>query len=453
MRSSYLSPFPSCFAPPRSVHFHAPGVVALALLSVLRPRGLPDADPDWKREGEAMMPAALRQWPRCVRSTSVRLPNAFFCRRGQRRRRADGGCATPCRGRTRGGAENVSFEGIRCATFERRIYASGRKDDLGGAENSAWQPIVESGYNRPRAALAHDYFLRRSLVSRATTSMRCARRGSGATPSTSLECINDRSGHHRVRQGSADGFASARAACGRCRARACPDAELGAAERSHAAALMRVNHVGEVRRRSARAVHHVARARDSRHPAPGRRQETEHLAWTERRIAELGGRKSLPNPPWYGGRARPRLAAGASASAGNLGFWLRPSARSSSTSRAISTPAGRGSEALARDRRADEGGRGRARRDGAAPGCAMSCRHRRRGDEARRAGDDDARLPALSDSCPRPRREGSSSPPRSSVRLDQLDLVDHLGGLAEHDRGRAVFFPPTGCCALDPSRA
>ncbi|MDA0236399.1 MAG: hypothetical protein OSW71_16030, partial [Proteobacteria bacterium] len=25
-------------------------------------------------------------------------------------------------------------------------------------KNSAWQPIVESGYNRPRAALAHDYF-------------------------------------------------------------------------------------------------------------------------------------------------------------------------------------------------------------------------------------------------------------------------------------------------------
>ena len=59
----------------------------------------------------------------------------------------------------RGGAENVSFEGIRCATGERRIYASGRKDGTWSPlKNSAWQPIVDNGYNRPRAALAHDYF-------------------------------------------------------------------------------------------------------------------------------------------------------------------------------------------------------------------------------------------------------------------------------------------------------
>ena len=61
--------------------------------------------------------------------------------------------------RARGGAENVSFEGLRCATGERRIYASGRKDGTWvPLKNSAWQPIVDNGYNRPRAALAHDYF-------------------------------------------------------------------------------------------------------------------------------------------------------------------------------------------------------------------------------------------------------------------------------------------------------
>ena len=61
--------------------------------------------------------------------------------------------------RSSGGAENVSFEGIRCATGERRIYALGR---TGGqwspARQSEWTPIVDNAYNRPRAALAFDYF-------------------------------------------------------------------------------------------------------------------------------------------------------------------------------------------------------------------------------------------------------------------------------------------------------
>jgi len=69
-----------------------------------------------------------------------------------------------------------------------------------------------------------------------------------------------------------------------------PDAELGAAERSHAAALMRVNHVGEV---CAQALYQ-GQSIMSREPAirdtlrQAAQEETEHLAWTERRIAELG---------------------------------------------------------------------------------------------------------------------------------------------------------------------
>ncbi|MFZ1712359.1 MAG: 2-polyprenyl-3-methyl-6-methoxy-1,4-benzoquinone monooxygenase, partial [Nitrosomonas sp.] len=50
------------------------------------------------------------------------------------------------------------------------------------------------------------------------------------------------------------------------------------------------------------------------------REETEHLAWTERRIAELGGRKSLLNPVWYGGSFMLGLIAGALGDKWNLGF-------------------------------------------------------------------------------------------------------------------------------------
>ncbi|MCX7172199.1 MAG: demethoxyubiquinone hydroxylase family protein, partial [Proteobacteria bacterium] len=46
----------------------------------------------------------------------------------------------------------------------------------------------------------------------------------------------------------------------------------------------------------------------------------EHLAWTERRIAELGGRKSLLNPLWYGGALAIGVLAGKFGDAWNLGF-------------------------------------------------------------------------------------------------------------------------------------
>ena len=118
-----------------------------------------------------------------------------------------------------------------------------------------------------------------------------------------------------------------------------PDAELGETERSHAAALMRVNHVGEV---CAQALYQ-GQSIMSRDPAirdtlrQASQEETEHLAWTERRIAELGGRKSLLNPLWYGGALAIGMLGGASATAGTLASWPKPSVRSSITSRATST--------------------------------------------------------------------------------------------------------------------
>jgi ubiquinone biosynthesis monooxygenase Coq7 len=100
------------------------------------------------------------------------------------------------------------------------------------------------------------------------------------------------------------------------------DTELPAAERGLAAALMRVNHSGEI---CAQALYQgqALTARDS-----GARQaleqaaqeETEHLAWTERRIEELGGRKSLLNPLWYAGSFALGAAAGLLGDRWNLGF-------------------------------------------------------------------------------------------------------------------------------------
>lgn len=101
-----------------------------------------------------------------------------------------------------------------------------------------------------------------------------------------------------------------------------PEADLDTAERNHAAALMRIDHVGEV---CAQALYQgqalTCRDPDIREALQQAAwEETEHLNWTERRIAELGGRKSLLNPLWYGGSLAIGVVAGKLGDDWNLGF-------------------------------------------------------------------------------------------------------------------------------------
>jgi 3-demethoxyubiquinol 3-hydroxylase len=81
------------------------------------------------------------------------------------------------------------------------------------------------------------------------------------------------------------------------------EAELSEAERAHAAALMRVNHVGEV---CAQALYQgqgiTARSAKVREAmAQAAAEEEDHLAWSAERVRELDGRTSLLNPLWYAG--------------------------------------------------------------------------------------------------------------------------------------------------------
>ncbi|TDN67686.1 2-polyprenyl-3-methyl-6-methoxy-1,4-benzoquinone monooxygenase [Paraburkholderia sp. BL10I2N1] len=98
--------------------------------------------------------------------------------------------------------------------------------------------------------------------------------------------------------------------------------EMSPEERSHAAGLMRVNHVGEV---CAQALYQAQKL-TARSPAlkeafeHAAREEEDHLAWTARRLEALDSRPSLLNPLWYAGALAIGLAAGRCGDRVSLGF-------------------------------------------------------------------------------------------------------------------------------------
>lgn len=101
-----------------------------------------------------------------------------------------------------------------------------------------------------------------------------------------------------------------------------PEGEVSDAGRRETAALMRINHVGEV---CAQALYEgqllVARESRVKHLlARAAREETDHLAWTERRLEELGGRRSVLAPLFYAGSFTLGAAAGLLGDRWSLGF-------------------------------------------------------------------------------------------------------------------------------------
>lgn len=106
-----------------------------------------------------------------------------------------------------------------------------------------------------------------------------------------------------------------------------PDADtaeaiLSAAEKKHVSALMRINHTGEVCAQAlysgqALTAHDAATSSAMQQAA---HEETEHLAWCESRIHQLGGRTSVLNPLFYAGSFAIGAIAGALGDKWSLGF-------------------------------------------------------------------------------------------------------------------------------------
>lgn len=100
------------------------------------------------------------------------------------------------------------------------------------------------------------------------------------------------------------------------------ESDLTPEQRKHTAALMRINHAGEV---CAQALYHgqglVSRRLDVKekmqHAAI---EEGDHLAWCQTRLAELGSHTSYLNPCWYAGSFAIGLTAGLIGDKWSLGF-------------------------------------------------------------------------------------------------------------------------------------
>jgi ubiquinone biosynthesis monooxygenase Coq7 len=100
------------------------------------------------------------------------------------------------------------------------------------------------------------------------------------------------------------------------------DVDLTSEERALSGALMRVNHVGEVCAQALYQAQALTARSDSLREKmeQAAREETDHLAWTQQRLDELGARASWLNPLWYAGSFAIGLLAGRLGDRTSLGF-------------------------------------------------------------------------------------------------------------------------------------
>lgn len=100
------------------------------------------------------------------------------------------------------------------------------------------------------------------------------------------------------------------------------DSQLNEKQKKHSAALMRINHAGEI---CAQALYHgqgivsksAAVQEKMQHAA---KEEGEHLAWCKTRLDELGSHVSYLNPVWYVGSFCIGMIAGIAGDKWSLGF-------------------------------------------------------------------------------------------------------------------------------------
>jgi len=111
------------------------------------------------QEIEVQLPAAPKQETLLPFYVSAATENRFFIDGATLTVGSDGVVRYVLLVLTPQGARNVTYEGMRCLTRERRIYASGRQDgSWSKARKNEWVRIQDAYANRQHAALFLEYF-------------------------------------------------------------------------------------------------------------------------------------------------------------------------------------------------------------------------------------------------------------------------------------------------------
>lgn len=135
-------------------------------------------DTRWK-ESQVQLPALPQPENLLPIYVSAATQNEFFVDGATLTVTADGVVRYVLVIRSSGGATSISYEGIRCETRERRLYASGRPDgSWSKSRNEEWKRIRDAAANRHHAALFEDYFCPEGAIVRNAEEARDAlRRG------------------------------------------------------------------------------------------------------------------------------------------------------------------------------------------------------------------------------------------------------------------------------------
>lgn len=117
-----------------------------------------EAKPEWK-EAALELPPLPAEADLMPFSVSPGASSAFFVDGRSLRLGSDGIVRYTLLVRAAGGAENLSYEGVRCETAERKLYAMGRgRSEWVRPRNAEWQRIADNSLNRQHAVLAKEFF-------------------------------------------------------------------------------------------------------------------------------------------------------------------------------------------------------------------------------------------------------------------------------------------------------
>lgn len=161
----------------------------LAMALVLSGGVLADFEEDYEakqwHEIEVTLPTAPRADALLPFSVSATTSNSFFIDGRALSVGSDGVVRYALVVLSPEGGRNVSYEGIRCETRERRIYASGRGDgSWSKSRANEWVKIQDVSGNRHHAALFLDYFCPGGIAARDAEEVRDALRRGGHPEST-----------------------------------------------------------------------------------------------------------------------------------------------------------------------------------------------------------------------------------------------------------------------------